>query len=145
MEIRHRTLLAVLAFAAFSSAPARADDEALEVQQQGDISYISGGIGRDESDALQATQANYNLRIMNADRYGHFSGDTRIVISDSQHNVLLDATSGPLFYANLPKGRYIVEGFSQEQSAKRVITIANGKAAHVRFVWPEDTNDINHY
>lgn len=145
MALNHHIVLAVVALAALSTSPVWADDNPLEVQQQGNISYVTGGIGKDESDALRATQSNYNLRIMNADKSGHFSGDTRIVISDLQHNALLDATSGPLFYANLPKGRYIVEGYDQEQTKKQIVTIANGKSAHVRFVWPDDMSDTPNY
>lgn len=141
MALKHHTMLAIVALAAFSSAPVWADDDVLEIQQQGDISYVSGGIGQDESDALQATQRNYNLHVMNADKSGHFSGDTRIVISDSQHNPLLDATSGPLFYANLPKGKYIVEGFAGNQSKKQVVTIAKGNPVRVHFTWLQDATD----
>lgn len=145
MALKHHTMLAIIALAALLSASAWADDGVLEIQQQGDISYVTGGIGKDESDALRATQTNYNLRIMNADKSWHFSGDTRIVISDLQHNALLDAISGPLFYANLPKGKYIVEGYSGEQTKKQNVTISAGKPAHVRFVWPEDMSDTPNY
>lgn len=145
MALNHNIILTIVALAALSASPVWADDNPLEVQQQGGISYVTGGIGKDESDALRATQSNYNLRIMNADKSGHFSGDTRIVISDLQHNPLLDTTSGPLFYANLPKGKYIVEGYNQEQTKKQVVTIANGKPAHIRFAWPEDMSNTNNY
>lgn len=145
MALNHHIVLAVVSLAACSASPVWADDNPLEVQQQGEISYVTGGIGKDESDALRATQTHYNLRIMNADKSGHFSGDTRVVISDLQHNALLDATSGPLFYANLPKGKYIVEGFANEQTKKQVVTIASGKPARVRFVWPEDISDTPNY
>lgn len=145
MALSHHTLLAFLALTVLSVSLVWADDNPLEVQQQGGISYVTGGIGKDESDALRATQSNYNLRIVNADKSGHFSGDTRVVISDLRHNTLLDAASGPLFYANLPRGKYIVEGYSQEQIKKQVITITNGKSSHIRFVWPEDMSDTTNY
>ena len=135
----------MIALTSSSAAPTWADDETLEVYEQNGISYVSGGIGKDESDALQSMQHNYNLRIMNADKAGHFSGDTRIVISDMKQVVLLDDNSGPLFYANLPKGRYVVEGFSQEQSKRQTVVITGEKAAHVRFVWPQDADNINNY
>lgn len=143
MALKHHTVLTIITLAAFLPSPVWAEDSVLDVQQQGNISYVTGGIGEEESDALRATQGSYNLRIMNADKAGHFSGDTRIVISDLQHNPLLDATSAPLFYANLPKGRYIVEGFIGEQSKKQIITIASGKTAHVRFLWLQDSAEIN--
>jgi hypothetical protein len=135
MALNHQLWLAIIAISAIAALPAWADDNLLEVQEQGGVSYITGGIGKEESDALRATQTSYNLRIMNADKAGHFSGDTRIIIIDLQQNVLLDADSGPMFYTNLPKGRYIVEGYSGQQVKKQSITITNGKPTRVRFMW----------
>ena len=143
MALNHHIMLAVVTLSALSASLAWAQDNPLEVQQQGNISYITGGIGKDESDALRAAQSNYNLRIMNADKSGHFSGNTRITISDLNHTMLLDAIGGPLFYANLPKGRYIVEGLAYDQTKKQVVTIASGKPVRVRFVWPEDISDTS--
>jgi hypothetical protein len=145
MEIKSHFSLAIMALAIFSATPVMADENPLEIYQQGNISYISGGIGDDEKAQLEATQSSYNLRIMNADKTGHFSGDTRIVISDLQHNILLDATSGPIFYANLPKGKYIIEGFSDGQSKKKTINISSSKAAHIRFIWPEEAASTDNY
>jgi hypothetical protein len=142
MALNHPLVPVFVVLAALSALPAwAADENQLEVYQQGDISYVSGGIGKEERDALQATQANYNLRVMNADKTGHFSGDTRIIIRDLQHNILLDVTSGPLFYANMPRGKYVVEGFINQQSKKQRVTIAKGKPALVRFMWLENMSD----
>ncbi len=141
MALIHHAMLAAIALAAMSYSPVAAQENVLPVYEQNGIAYVSGGVGKEESEALQATQANYNLRILNADQSGHFSGDTRIVISDMQHNVLLDATSGPLFYANLPKGRYIIEGFSDDQTKKKTVNMVNGKTVRIRFIWPEDMNN----
>ena len=125
--------------AACTVSSALAEDGVLEVHQQNGIAYVSGGIGDDETTQLEATQHNYNLRVMNTDRSGHFSGDTRIVISDLQHHALLDTESGPLLYANLPKGRYIVEGFTASLSKKQAVVITAAKSVRVHFVWPEDS------
>lgn len=145
MALNPSSLRALVALVAIFAAPAWADDDAPEVYQQGGIVYVTGGIGRDESEALRATESRYNLRVMNADRAGRFSGNTRITISDMQHTVLLDALGGPLFYANLPKGRYLVEGFAYEQTRKQVVTVSSQKTARVRFVWPEDISDTPNY
>ncbi len=142
MALNPFATLAVVSIFALSLHSAQAQDNVLSEQQQNNIVYVTGGIGKDESDALRATQANYNLRVMNADKVGHFSSDTRIIIRDLQNNILLDATSGPLFYANLPKGRYIIQGFVGLQSKMQPITIAAGKTANVRFVWRQDATDI---
>lgn len=138
MALTYPQWFAATAIAVLYSAPLYAEGDAPEVQQQGDFYYVTGGIGDDETAALQAVQSQYNLRVMNADKAGHFSGDTRIVISDLRHNALIDATAGPLFYANLPNGRYRVEGFSNQQHKEQVVTIAKGKPARVHFVWPQE-------
>jgi hypothetical protein len=119
--------------ATVSIAPARANDALPPVQQQGNISYLSGGIGKEETDALEAVKRNYNLRITSADKTGHYSGDIHIVITDQQNNIQLDTNGGPLFYANLPNGRYVVEGINDGLSKKQAITIADQKPVSVRF------------
>jgi hypothetical protein len=140
MKTKYNKIIAIITISALSS-PVWAVGDALKIQQHANISYVTGGIGADESDALQATQNQYNLRVMNADKNGRFSGDTRILIRNLKRESLLDVTSGPLFYANLPKGKYIITGYSDEQSKEEVVNISNKQPARVRFVWPEDNNE----
>lgn len=137
-------VLAVAVTAALAVSPARADGNLPQVQQQGNISYLSGGIGKEESDAMEATRHNYNLRIMSADQTGHYSGNTHVMVSNLQHRTLLDITGGPLFYANLPNGRYIVKGSDDGQSRSQAVTIAAGKPVNVHFSWPQHFSDASH-
>lgn len=141
MALRTHSMMALMTLAALVSTPVWASENPPQIHQLGNISYVTGGIGEVETDALRATKENYNLRITNADKVGHFSGDTRVVISDLTHNILLDVTSGPLFYANLPNGKYVITGFSGEESKKEKITIVSGKATRVRFMWLADATD----
>ena len=142
MEIKHHTLLAVIAITAFSSAPAWADDNTPVVQQQNGISYVSGGVGDEETAALEATKQNYDLRIMNADKTGHFNGNSHIVIRDAKNAVLVDAASGPLFYANLPDGHYVVEGSHLDESKKQTVTISSNKPVRIRFIWQHHAAEV---
>lgn len=137
--------LIVTVVAALNIPPAHAQDSALEVQQQGNISYVSGGIGRDESNALEAVQKNYNLRITSADKSGHFYGNTRILVRNSQNDLLLDVVGGPLIYANLPNGRYSVEGFGEGQSKKQAFVITGRKPVTIHFNWTQMDSAINQY
>ena len=144
MALNFSTILAIITLAASAPNQLSAQSEVLvEAQQQGDISFVTGGIGEDETLALKAMQAHYNLHVLNADKAGHFSGNTRIVISNMKHVPLLDTTSGPIFYAALPKGRYIVEGYNKEQSKKQVVTITNKNPARIRFFWPADISNTD--
>ncbi len=113
----------------------------VEVQEQTGISFVTGGVGKDEKTALEAVQNSYNLRLINADKVGHYSGDVHLIISDMKQNILLDTTSGPIFYANLPNGKYVVEGRVDSESRKQNITISDKKSDNVRFVWPQDSEE----
>ena len=129
------SVMSIALIAALNSSPVLADNFLPDVQQQGEIYYITGGIGDEETSAMQSERGDYNLQIMNADKQGHFSGYPHIIITDMQHNELLNADSGPLFYTNLPSGRYIVEGSSMGQTKSQNIVISGAKTSHVRFVW----------
>ncbi len=112
-----------------------ADNFLPDIQQQGDVYYVTGGIGDEETDAMETERGDYNLQIMSADRLGHFNGYPHIIISDMQHNELINADGGPLFYASLPNGKYIVEGFVGKQTQRQNITITGKKTSYIRFVW----------
>src|SRR5437016_948255 len=99
-------------------------DDLPEIQKQGNITYVTGGIGDEEREALHSMRHNYNLSVLSADKYGAYPGDTHIVISDKQGTELVNTDAGPLFYARMPAGRYIVEESSGGQSKKRAVTIA---------------------
>ncbi len=106
-----------------------------DVHILGDISYITGGIGVEETKAMESERSDYNLQIMNSDSTGHFDGTRNILISDENGNELLDVNGGPLFYASLPKGRYLVQGSSKDQVKKQKINVSGNKPAIIHFVW----------
>ena len=132
-----------LAFVLFGNVSAFAEDAPLEVQHQGTIPYVSGGIGREESDAMEAAQRDYNLRITSADRSGHFYGNTHVVVQDTQAQTLLDITGGPFFYAQMPQGHYVVKGTTDDgQTNTQKVSIVGKKPAVVQFRWPQEQNDF---
>lgn len=128
-------VFAVVVVAALQVSPVFADNFLPDLQQQGEIYYLTGGIGAEETSAMESEKKDYNLQVINADKQGHFSGYPHIVIRDMQHNELLSADGGPLFYTNLPKGHYIVEGSSMKQAKSQHVVISDNKPTRVRFVW----------
>lgn len=104
-------------------------------QREGEITYITGGIGEEERSAVEAFKPEYNLHIMSASRDGHFEGDTHITLLDASGKELLNVPGGPLFYAKLAPGRYIVKGASGEKTKEQAITIRAGKPVRVHFSW----------
>ena len=108
---------------------------ALTNSQSGEIKYITGGIGDEERNTLKEAKDKYNLSVVSAARTGEYVGDTRLIISDQQGRELLDTEAGPLFYAQLPPGKYVVEAESRGQARKRQIIIGENKPSHIHFSW----------
>jgi len=105
------------------------------LQQESGITFITGGIGDEERDALKAVEHDYNLHVMSAGTSGAFTGDTIIAIRTRRGEELLSTDAGPIFYASLPPGHYVVEATSDGQTRKQDITIARGTTSHVHFSW----------
>lgn len=105
---------------------------------QNGVSYIGGGVGVVERAAMEQWAKDYTLRIEMARQSGEYVGDKQVRIFDAQGGVLIEARSdGPLFYAMLATGRYVVEirnGAAEPQ--RREVVISAGQQRRAFFVWP---------
>jgi hypothetical protein len=120
-------------------APAAADSVAMmRPVQAGDVTYISGGIGSDDQQALKAEAKNYNLAITSSDKTGDFAASTDLVITGKQgHEMIRVDSAGPLFYARLPAGDYTIEATNGTQHETRKVKVSTGKQADVHLIWQE--------
>lgn len=101
-----------------------ADPAAVQLQpmEQNGISYIQGGIGLDESTALQQTSG-YNLHISLSvgPENQYLSGASLDVQSSSGQSLLSLQDVGPLVYVKLPAGSYkVVASYDGVQAEQRV-------------------------
>jgi hypothetical protein len=130
-------LLAAAVAAAFST-PAFADPTLPQPVHSGDIAYLSGGFGLTERHALEAQAHNYNLEITNANKAGDFTSDTALVIrSKTGHDVLRVRGTGPLFYAKLPAGDYVIHATNDGQNRTRAVRLAAHDTTDVHLIWPQ--------
>jgi len=131
MKIRIALLATV--FTASIALPVLADD--LQPLQSGSVTYISGGVGSDERDALRAAKQDYNLHIMNSAANGEFTTDDTLSISSHGQTLVSTSNVGPLFFAKLPPGTYTVTATIADHQKQQKITVGAGKPANVHFVW----------
>lgn len=133
-----QTLIGIgFALAMSSALPAMADNLPQPVQQ-GKITYVTGGVGQDERQALEKTAKNYNLRITNADKKGKLTTQDHLVIrsSDGKTEITMSGTD-PLFYAALPAGSYKIDATNGSQEQQRHIKIEHGKPVMIHFIWAD--------
>ena len=107
-----RLLIAAAACFFAASVTGQAAVAPLE-RTQGAVSYVSGGIGSDEAEALRQAAADYPLTLELAAAAGgprdEYISDARVAIRDSQGAPVLETRTGPLLLVRLPAGTYDVD------------------------------------
>lgn len=108
-------------------------------QNQGTITYVSGGIGGPEAAAMKAEAARYPLAITFAEHlrdHDAFLADVPVVIRNaSGMNVLDVVAEGPYLLVDLAPGRYEISASHRgHQKTERVHLVANGHRS-LSFVW----------
>ncbi len=125
-------LLASASIVSFS----RADDEA--IFRNGDIAYVSGGVGEDSRARLNAMQE-FNLRLVFALGSGAFVSGVTVDVDDGAGKPLVHTISdGPIFLAHLPAGRYKLAATLGGKRFERGIAVARGKQSRLDFRWPAE-------
>ena len=117
-----------------STAPSP-DQPPLHAMQAGNITYLTGGIGDDERDQLDAMKPSYNLRVLNASTSGEYVVNTHVVLRNQQGSELLDIPAGPILLVSLPKGTYTLDASHAGAERTEQIKIAGSKATSLHFVW----------
>lgn len=111
-------------------------------QQQNGISYINGGVGQDEQNAMRALRADYNLLLTFATRQsGAFRSDVQLDIMDAKGATLLSVpNTGPMFYAKLPAGTYRISAAAEGKTFKRTVKVGNAPR-EITLHWENDSPD----
>lgn len=129
----------ILALGVSVMSPALADDaEELSPQVQGNIAYVSGGIGASGQQAIRNVEANYNLRLIFAEQgSGEYLADVQVLIEDSHGKQLVDATAeGPIMLMKVPPGTYKILALFAGKPLSKSVTIPAKGSIQEAFYWP---------
>jgi hypothetical protein len=105
-------------------------------QQQGAISFVTGGIGSDEAQAFRSAAPQYNLRLTLAAVSGEFFAGVKVTLRDAKGNTVVEAVSdGPYLFLNVPPGRYQVtaDNMGQVQRRHAVVRANGGTELYLRW------------
>jgi hypothetical protein len=113
------------------------------VQHAGDISYLSGGVGSDQSAAIKSAMRHYPLALEFVGKTNggnDYLADIPVQISDAHGTVLLNANArGPFMLVSLPHGRYTVTASYDGKQERRTVSVASAAHTQEMFVWPMQT------
>lgn len=107
-----------------------------QIQHQGDVSYVSGGVGSDESKALQHAQSHWPLALRFTGPGSDFLADVHVQIVDAHGADALTATSrGPYMLVKLRPGRYTVHARYESTEQQKSVTVPAEGSAKAAFYW----------
>lgn len=102
------------------------------------VSYITGGIGKTEADAMRRAASDYPLALMlSSSKDGHFVTDVELSIQTRDGvRVLHTDTAGPIVLARLPKGHYRIEARYQGRVLVREVDVDPAEREMLYLNWP---------
>lgn len=112
----------------------------VQPQKQNGISYLSGGIGEDESKAIQQSKG-YNLHMtFSVGSQNEYIPDVEVIIQKVQGQTVLTLNqAGPLVYVQLPAGQYTVVATRNGEVRRDVTDVGSGTARNLVFHWNGDS------
>ena len=131
---------ALLAGGAFAQTAAQLPP----VQTSGTVQYLSGGIGQDESAAIDKASTQWPLTLEFAvkdQQHADFAADVKVLVRDIKGHTLLQTTAnGPFLLARLAPGRYTVEATLAGKTLHQSVAIKAGQPAKTVMVWAAGTD-----
>ena len=102
----------------------------------GPVEVKSDGVTLESREAMMAAARGYNLHLGFVQGDGSFLADVDVAIHDAQGKpVWSGIASGPLLFARVPPGSYVVTAAAQGQTLKRTVKTADGGAVNY-LRWP---------
>jgi hypothetical protein len=135
MQITYKIFAGALALGLAGAAFAA--DELPPVQTFGSVSYVTGGIGLDESAAIKAAEKDFALSLLFAqNKRGEYLSDVKVSIKDKAGKTVLEAVSeGPMLLARLPAGVYKVSAEHEGTVLVKTVRVEPKGVTRAAFVW----------
>jgi len=107
--------------------------------KQGEVTYITGGVGQTEADAIKHVAKYYPLELeflLKAKPKDEYLSDVKVRIKDAHDRMVLNLTAdGPFLLAKMPAGKYTVSAERNGKVENRQIEIAAKEHRRVVFEW----------
>lgn len=130
----HRRLAAICLVLICSSP--LADEAVLEWQAYNGVVYLTGGVGEEELEEVNAARTGFNVRVLLAEKSGTYVAGVRVVVSDAGGTKVLEVESaGPHLLAKLPEGNYRIAVTYGGQAQQQDFVVQSGRAHEFVFRW----------
>ena len=131
--------IAMSAFALALPAAAAPGSDLPAAHHEGAVTYILGGVGQQEADAMKHVAKYYPLELeflLKAKPKDEYLSDVKIRIKDAHNKMVLNVTAdGPFLLAKMPAGKYTVSAEREGKVEHHEIEIAAKEHRRVVFEW----------
>ena len=138
MRIALAASLAAVLFASLITW-AQSDNYLPKEQHANGIAWISGGIGKEEADAMRDVASGYNLRLVFGEAqksHTAFLSAVAVKITDAKGSTLLKMRSGPLLFLKLPSGHYGVTAEKAGRTITKSVRLKDKVPQEIALIWP---------
>lgn len=134
-----KTLIRLLAFTLCILATPLIWAQIPQTQYSQGVSYITGGVGEEESTAILAEAKQWPLLLELSqleNGRGVWIFGSQIKILNAKNTVVFDAqAAGPYMLINLTAGDYVIQASYQGIEQKRSISIKTGQSQKISIFW----------
>lgn len=96
---------------------------ALEPKSQGNVLYVTGGVGEAEIAEIKAMAPRYPLQLVTADRQGQYVVGAHVTIERAGKAVLESTLEGPYLLAKLEPGRYRIRANFEGRQVEQFVDV----------------------
>jgi hypothetical protein len=122
-----------------SLLPLAAVAELTPVQVNDDVSYVTGGVGLEESTAIREMRKDYSLTMVFAETTSHgrnqYLYGVEVEIASGDNPVFETETSGPYLLVRLPPGNYRITATHNGVPKTRTVSVGT-KPKQIGWTWP---------
>jgi hypothetical protein len=117
------------------------EEPGTRVQTDRGVSYVTGGTGKDEREALHALAKNDDLKLVFALQSGEtprrpLVSNVSVQIRDRAGREILDVSdAGPLLFAEIPDGTYEVAATARGRTLTKTAKVVEGRQTQLAFYW----------
>jgi uncharacterized membrane protein YgcG len=121
-----------------TGAGAGASMARLEPKTENGITYLCGGIGREEASYMKQQAGKHDLALTFAAKDGDYLADVNVAIRDARGNPILETRcDGPMMLVDLPKGgTYRIHAETAGYALDRTVAVSGNRVATAVLTWP---------
>jgi len=110
-----------------------------QAKTENGITYMSGGVGKPEANAMREEARHYPLSmVFSAAKDNEFLAAVQVTIKHQSGKEMLRAVSdGPIMLVKLPAGKYTVAAEAHGKTLRRTVQVPARGDRQLSFHWPQ--------